>query len=478
MIFKLDNKSANLAGAYSGACFLVCGGPSLTSMDLSLLHRPGIMSMAINNAWDHCRPNFWTAVDPPYRFSYHGWMDPAICKLIPSGRRYTWLQKENAKGQIIPADVRADRAPNVYTFKAGTQFEPSTFLTDEIAHYGRKDKEPDSLGIAGRRNTMLSAFRLIYELGFRRVYLIGADFKMDEQNHYASNQRVSEASVIYHNKLYADTQRRFEAIDWKDMQVMNCTPGSGLTCFPYVQFRAAIEQEQLQRPRARNWYSEGKPEARRAREQERYKRLFEQSKQYGTATFGAGTEAFVAKLAGDGLVVDLGCGANLYVEKLRELGVNALGVDFAHSAADITAYMHNVKEVEKGKAKVLTYWDSIEHVLPEDVRLVLREADRMLSDDGYIIARIATWKAPSNPDGYNLHLVVKRLEWWMRQLQQRVNGWVGLLPFDPESNRLNKLVVLARPNADRSLLEKKGIEWRLKPKRIRPRRRRKQKSTN
>jgi hypothetical protein len=81
--------------------------------------------------------------------------------------------------------------------------------------------------------------RLLYYLGVRRVFLLGCDFRMAErQPNYAFPQYRNRASIASNNRLYATLNRRLQRLgpyfDEAGYQVFNCTPGSGLTVYPYV----------------------------------------------------------------------------------------------------------------------------------------------------------------------------------------------------------------------------------------------------
>ena len=59
---------------------------------------------------------------------------------------------------------------------------------------------------------MLVALRLLHYLGFRTVYLIGADFKMTPEQGHAFDEARSAESVRHNNVLYDSLNRRFEAL--------------------------------------------------------------------------------------------------------------------------------------------------------------------------------------------------------------------------------------------------------------------------
>lgn len=93
---------------------------------------------------------------------------------------------------------------------------------------------------------MLPAIRILYHLGIRSVYLLGADFRMDANNTYHFEQKRAPGSVRGNTKTYeklnhwfSELRPYFEAVDF---YVYNCNPSSALTAFEFVEFDAALEQ--------------------------------------------------------------------------------------------------------------------------------------------------------------------------------------------------------------------------------------------
>lgn len=112
--------------------------------------------------------------------------------------------------------------------------------------WGNHTSTKDSLGIKGKRSVMLVALRLLHYLGFRTVYLVGADFKMTPEQGYAFDEHRSAEAVRHNNVLYAALNQRFDALrdhfKHHRFTVINCTPGSGLTAFDHVPFEQAVDR--------------------------------------------------------------------------------------------------------------------------------------------------------------------------------------------------------------------------------------------
>jgi hypothetical protein len=93
---------------------------------------------------------------------------------------------------------------------------------------------------------MLPAVRIAFILGFRRVFLLGADFRMVAgKDNYHFAQARSKQSAKNNNNTY-------QALDWRfgklrptfeknGFHVYNCNADSGLRAFDHVPYSQAID---------------------------------------------------------------------------------------------------------------------------------------------------------------------------------------------------------------------------------------------
>ena len=92
---------------------------------------------------------------------------------------------------------------------------------------------------------MLVAIRILYELGFSRVFLLGCDFKMDDQTKYAFAQDRAGGAIKNNTNTYRMLNERFDALQPvlqnAGMQVFNCYEDSGLRSFPFCTYEDALE---------------------------------------------------------------------------------------------------------------------------------------------------------------------------------------------------------------------------------------------
>jgi SAM-dependent methyltransferase len=82
---------------------------------------------------------------------------------------------------------------------------------------------------------------------------------------------------------------------------------------------------------------------------------------------------------------------------------------------DLASPMHCVP-LAGGIADVVTSFDALEHLLPEDVDPVLAEMRRVGRPGGQFIFSICTRPSRITVDGQNLHPTVQQLDWWIERI--------------------------------------------------------------
>jgi hypothetical protein len=264
MFFTRFGAEINLVGQYHGSSiFMICNGPSLASgkYDLSLLKRPGIVTYGMNNGARTIRPNFWTCVDDPQRFIKSIWLDPTITKVVP----FTFAEKpifDNSQWQV--ANVRVQDCPNMVYFRRNEKFVANRFLKELTVNWGNHKDH------GGGRSVMLAILKISFLLGFRNVFLLGADFKMSETYTYHFDEQRSKGAVngnmdTYHklmHQYFPALKPEFEA---EDFHVWNCNPDSELKVFDYVPYEDAIafaSKDLGDVDNERTWGMYSKPEER------------------------------------------------------------------------------------------------------------------------------------------------------------------------------------------------------------------------
>lgn len=236
VFFTSQMENAWLGHAYQGAtAFLVCGGPSAGDVDLKALSTtPGVITMAVNNAAQGWRPQIWCGLDEPHRFLNSIWLDPGITKFYPLAYQDMPLREHPAK---TPRDC-----PNTWFIRRNDKFDAKTWLHEDTINWGQEGDDSRR----GGRSTMVAALRILYILGFKRVYLVGADFKMDPKKAYNHDQVVDAAVAAKNNTLFEYLNGLFTQLQVEFLHhgfdVFNTTQISGLTAFPYKSFIDARAQ--------------------------------------------------------------------------------------------------------------------------------------------------------------------------------------------------------------------------------------------
>ncbi len=129
--------------------------------------------------------------------------------------------------------------PNIYFHTRHSHFDKDTWMKQTSVCWGKK----------GSRSTLIAVIHIAYLLGFRRMYLLGCDFHMDEDTKYFFPQERTEGAINHNNKLYEGVSGHLEEIrpvmERAGFYVYNCTPDSKLTVFPYKDFNEAIRENTI-----------------------------------------------------------------------------------------------------------------------------------------------------------------------------------------------------------------------------------------
>lgn len=242
-------RRCELGGLYQGAsAFLVCGGPSLEALELTELARRGIFSLAMNNAWSVVRPTAQLSVDNPQKFLSAGWLDPGVLKFTPARHADVLIREPAPVGHPIVTRRRVRDCPATFLFIRNDHFDHTTWTKRrgmQSLNWGQHPKRPDSLGIASVRSCMLAGLHLLYALGFRRVFIIGADFHMGAARPYAWGQSKGAGGISHNLRSYQILDQRFAALDplWRanGFDVWNATPGSAMRSLRRIAYPTALE---------------------------------------------------------------------------------------------------------------------------------------------------------------------------------------------------------------------------------------------
>lgn len=262
LFYDGDGKPAGLENFYKGAAaFLICGGPSLASVNLDSIDAPGVLTMGVNNSVKIFRPNLGCVVDDPANFVRSLWFDPTIVKF--ARQYYTKAHyKDNGENSSLIfdsdawsiTDVEVKNCPATLFYRHNSNFCPERFLSEETICWGDVGGGAVKTGTntvyngnrPNVRSIMLVALKILYRLGVRQVYLLGADFKMTARNSYAFSQGRDKININYNNRSYQVMDERFGQLrpyfELAGFEVFNSTAGSMLKAFDAVPYEVAIER--------------------------------------------------------------------------------------------------------------------------------------------------------------------------------------------------------------------------------------------
>lgn len=233
LFFGRDGMPATgLEGIYGpgGTVFLCLNGPSFDEGTRRVLaRRPGVATFCVNNGAHGFRPDLWACVDAPERFMDSIWMDPTVLKFVPA---------ERMGERLLSSPISPSQCPRVYAFARNDCFNAATFLTEETINWGNHQDR------GGGRSVMLVGLRIAYELGFRRVVLLGCDFHMSETHRYwFAEQRTARAirnNLTSYEILTGFFQQLLPVFEAAGFGVVNATPGSRLKVFPAVDLETEL----------------------------------------------------------------------------------------------------------------------------------------------------------------------------------------------------------------------------------------------
>lgn len=95
------------------------------------------------------------------------------------------------------------------------------------------------------KNVFILAVQLCYRLGFRQIYFCGTAFKMDDDEHYAYDVKLTPDQVKYNRSTYhcalGDFIRCMPVFQKSGVTFVSCTPESSMNQhIPFMPFSEAI----------------------------------------------------------------------------------------------------------------------------------------------------------------------------------------------------------------------------------------------
>jgi len=242
--------------------FLVCGGPSVNSLDVSLLDDPRVMSLGVNNVAGWVKGvKAMTFSDPVEKFSGHVFLNPGIIKLVPAPKlKHQIRLKHPETREFVWGPLQLKHCPNTFGFARQSVFDPETFLTADAAQWGGEWN--------GHRKILYSAFlglRLLVYLGIKNIFLLGVDHTMSVESGYAFPQGRKAGAAKQNNEHYKIINREMAALrpvlERAGIKVFNCNKMSGCPVWDHIPYERAVEICTSQVPEwpldLEGWYEKG-----------------------------------------------------------------------------------------------------------------------------------------------------------------------------------------------------------------------------
>lgn len=249
--YTREKVAIDLSGHLAGvpAAFLIGGGPSINDLDLEAMNRRGIWSMAVNNVAGHprLRPSAFVHGDPPKKFHNGIWQDPTIAKFqpLPKMKRGRGSIRHWKDGELLPSGRTVLDCPNIWGFQRRSWFQPDgTFFKGPVS-WGNLQVGVERTGLEKTACTLLMAIRVIYELGCRKIFLLGVDFDMGKK--YSFEQGRTVEAIDSNNSQFRTVNGWMKsmvangAFEEAGLEIYNTNPRSGLEAFPFCGYSDAID---------------------------------------------------------------------------------------------------------------------------------------------------------------------------------------------------------------------------------------------
>lgn len=187
-------------------------------------------------------------------------MDPRIMKFLPFQHRMQTLRHRTEEGRFVDLPIRMDQVPNVVFYeRIFDTLVPEKFLYEPALVLGDHNLDPD-IRNTRVKSVLLLALRLAFFLGFRKVYMLGVDFEMNEEKPYAFDQSRTKQALLNNETMYKHLVKWFKLLrprfEDAGFQVLNCNPTSKLDVFDHIPLPTALEETLTEgRMETRDWYT-------------------------------------------------------------------------------------------------------------------------------------------------------------------------------------------------------------------------------
>ncbi len=171
-------------GVGEAACFLIGGGPSLTTLPVERIAACPVPRMAVNLAGARVlRPMFWTSYDPTARFHRSVYLDAGVIKFV---------HRRRAMDLVPETTIKVCECPATYVFDRDGQRGFANFVA------------AGQSAIVDWQDSLVQAIDILYRLGFRTIYMAGTEMRV----------RPSEAQIAAANAVGVEYDRDGLMVDF------------------------------------------------------------------------------------------------------------------------------------------------------------------------------------------------------------------------------------------------------------------------
>jgi len=199
-----------------GKAIIVCGGPSLATIDTTQLVGPGKTIIGMNTTYPHIRPDIWFGMDSPRCYDRNLVLEP-----FPKIYRGNYWRKE-VQGLLL-RDV-----PNSYFMSINKQLEEDYWNcfneNNEVFHW--------------QTNSFMAVIAFTLSMGFKDIYLVGCDLSSTKSDYFDDRKLVAEekaSNTRLHTQIYNWLRRIQPRVNNRGVTLYSMTEGSKINKYlPYT----------------------------------------------------------------------------------------------------------------------------------------------------------------------------------------------------------------------------------------------------
>jgi hypothetical protein len=199
-------------------CFIVATGPSLTIEDLEKLKNETTFSM--NSIVMALKDTSWSP-------DYYGIQDPFVYEKI----------KEEIIKSDIPNKFYGDRLYRMFDLPENSVVFPHNLLNHKIKHnnYNSKFSDDSYLVVYDGYSITYSLIQIAVYMGFKEIYLLGADTNYEKDKQHFREHEVKDASYRQAGIRMIEAYKVAKKYaDENGIKIYNATRGGMLEVFPRV----------------------------------------------------------------------------------------------------------------------------------------------------------------------------------------------------------------------------------------------------